>query len=342
MKSTAKRVTLGMIAEKAEVSRATVSRALRNHPQLPRRTCDRIRKIAEEMGWRPDPETSRMMHYLRETRNHRIECTLAILNDYPQRKDLYQDPYTDALLKHARARAEVLGYQVDEIWLREPGLTAKRATAILRARGISGVLIPPEVDPLPELKLDWSLFSAVATTTTAQPASMNRVLPDNYGNLRMLMDALMKRQAKRIWLLSMRGLEARTECCPSNVYHAYAAQVPGLTTLPVFYWDDYACGDDAAVAMIDLYEAHKPDTVLVADRWLLETLERRTGTQAGQTYFAACFSNAGEGLPGIDQRPELVGAAAVDLLSAHIIRGEAGLPEVPKLLRIPGRLVGDF
>ena len=330
-----------MIAEKAEVSRATVSRALRNHPQLPRRTCDRIRKIAEEMGWRPDPETSRMMHYLRETRNHRVECTLAVLNDYPARKDLYGDPYTEALLKSARARADALGYQVDEIWLREPGLTAKRATSILRARGIAGVLIPPEVDPLPELELDWTLFSSVATTTTARPAAMNRVLPDNYGNLCKLMEALMARGSERILLLSMRGLEARTESCPSNVYHAYTAQAASLTPLPVFYWDDCG-GGDPAEALAALYRAHQPDTVLVADRWLLEALQSCTGTAAGTSYFAACYSNAAGDLPGIDQRPELVGSAAIDLLSAHIIRGEAGLPDVPKLLRIPGRLSGDF
>ncbi|MCC5842653.1 MAG: LacI family DNA-binding transcriptional regulator [Verrucomicrobia bacterium] len=342
MSPTSPRITLGMIAQKADVSRATVSRALRNHPQLPRHTCERIQAIAEDMGWRPDPETSRLMHHLRESRQVQRVSTLAILNDYPGRKDPYNDPYTAALLHSARRRADTLGYHIDELWLREPGLTARRATGILHARGITGVLVPPEIDPLPQLPLDWSSFSSVATTTTAQPATMNRVLPDNYGNLCKLMDALLRRKRKRVWLLSLKGLEDRTEHCPSNVYHAYTAQTPSLTTLPVFYWDTYPCGDDAAAAMTELYVRHKPDTVIVADAWLLDTLERRTQTRRRKDYLALCYSNAQPGLPGINQRPELVGSAAIDLLSAHILRGETGLPEVPKLLRIPGTLEGDL
>ena len=329
-----------MIAEKAGVSRATVSRALRNHPQLPRSTCERIQSIAAEMGWRPDPEASRLMHYLRETRQKKAESTLAILNDHPRRQDLYKDPYTATLLQSAKYRADMLGFRMDEIWLREPGLTARRTTGILRNRGITGVLIPPEVDPLPRIELDWSAFSSVATTTTAQPASMNRVLPDHYGNFCMLMDALLKQSRKRIWLLSLRSLEKRTEHCPGNVYHAYTAREKSLDTLPIFHWDDVKGGKDPAEELCKQYRKLKPDTLIVADQWLLEVLEARSGAQPGKDFFAISYSNAGPACPGIDQRPALVGAAAIDMLSAHVIRGEAGIPEVPKLLRIPGALSG--
>lgn len=329
-----------MIAEKAGVSRATVSRALRNHSQLPRSTCERIQSLAEEMGWRPDPEASRLMHYLRETREKKSESTLAILNDHPHRKDLYKDPYTAMLLQSAKKRADILGFRMDEIWLREPGLTARRTTGILRNRGITGVLIPPEVDPLPCIELDWSAFSSVATTTTAQPASMNRVLPDNYGNLCMIMEALLRKKRKRILLISLRGLEKRTEHCPSNVYHAYTAREKSLDMLPVFYWDEVESGKDPGEELRKRFLKAKPDTVIVADQWLLEVLEQQTGTKAGMDYFAASYSNAGANCPGIDQRPELVGSAAIDMLSAHVIRGESGIPEVPKLLRIPGALAG--
>ena len=333
-------VTLGMIAEKAEVSRATVSRALRNHPQLPATTCQRIQRLAREMGWRPDPEASRLMHYLRESRAARAQSTLAILNDYANRTDPYKDPYTAALLKSAKHRAETLGYRMDELWLREPGLNARRATSILNARGITGLLIPPEMDPLPKLKMDWNAFSVVATTTTALPETMNRVLPDNYGNLCKLMRALVQRGSRKIWLLSHRGLEERTNHSPSNVYHAFVHQEKTLTPLPVFYWDDGSGKNDPENALLRLYKQHRPDTVLVADAWLVDTLERVTCTRRGKDYFAVSYSNASPDLPGINQRPEIVGSAAIDMLSAHVIRGETGLPDSPKLLHIPGSLEG--
>lgn len=48
------------------------------------------------------------------------------------------------------------------------------------------------------------------------------------------------------------------------------------------------------------------------------------------------------GMAGIDQRFELVGAAAVDLIAERLSGNQRGLPETPKALRIPGRWVeGD-
>ncbi|WP_081721867.1 helix-turn-helix domain-containing protein [Geminisphaera colitermitum] len=56
------------IADRAKVSRMTVSRALRNHPSLPRKTCERIQKIATELGCRANPLVSALMAQLRNGR----------------------------------------------------------------------------------------------------------------------------------------------------------------------------------------------------------------------------------------------------------------------------------
>src|SRR5690606_18100520 len=55
MSQSPRRVTLSDIAKQAEVHVTTVSLALRNHPRLPERTRKRIQKIAEELGYQPDP-----------------------------------------------------------------------------------------------------------------------------------------------------------------------------------------------------------------------------------------------------------------------------------------------
>src|SRR5580692_4026836 len=53
------------IAELAGVSAMTVSKALRNSPKIARRTRERILKIAGRVGYRPDPELTKLMNHLR-------------------------------------------------------------------------------------------------------------------------------------------------------------------------------------------------------------------------------------------------------------------------------------
>jgi LacI family transcriptional regulator len=320
-------ITLAQIAEKAGCSRSTVSRALRNHPAIPETTSKRIQKLAEKMGWQPDPEATRLMQYLQSTKKKRIDSALALINDFPERKDLLKDPYTCRLLASARQRAQTFGFRLDEIWLREKGMTARRASSILRNRGIRGVLIPPEYEPLPRIELDWEILSAVATTTTALPVRLHRVLPDNYNNFRLLMSHVIQRGWKRPMLLSLQDLELRMENCPSNVYIAICQQSPELELLPVFYWDEKHKKSSADTLKSQLKRL-KPDGLIVADTWLAEL--------AGNTLPWVSYSNGGDGHAGIDQRPEAVGAAAIDMLSAHVIRSEQGLPDSPKLMHIAG------
>lgn len=320
-------VTLGQIAEAAGCSRSTVSRALRNHPAIPKRTALRIQKLAADMGWQPDPEATRLMQYLQSTKHRRIESALGIVNDFPEKAGLYRDPYTRILLEHARKRAETLGFRLEEIWLRQKGMTARRASSILRNRGIRGVLIPPEYEPLPRLELDWENLSAVATTTTSLPRQLHRVLPDNYNNFRTLMSAVLHRGWKRPLLITLHDLELRTEACPVNVYLATCMQEPSLTALPVFYWDEPNRPDPPRTLRAHI-KSHRPDGLIVADTWLVDHCE------PGLPW--VCYSNCGPEYAGLDQRPDVVGSAAIDMLSAHVIRGESGLPQSPKRMHIAG------
>jgi DNA-binding LacI/PurR family transcriptional regulator len=59
------RVSLRDVAEKAKVTRMTVSLALRGHPSLPEASRRRIQAIARELGHRRDPVVSDLMSKLR-------------------------------------------------------------------------------------------------------------------------------------------------------------------------------------------------------------------------------------------------------------------------------------
>jgi len=67
-------------------------------------------------------------------------------------------------------------------------MSARRIDQIILARGIRGILIPPEPDPLFRTTLDLSKIAAVATTTTAEPVNLHRVLPNNFFNVRLMLE----------------------------------------------------------------------------------------------------------------------------------------------------------
>jgi len=57
------------VASAAGVCPATVSLALRNHPSIPEKTRERIRKVADDLGYLPNPRISELMRQIHKTRN---------------------------------------------------------------------------------------------------------------------------------------------------------------------------------------------------------------------------------------------------------------------------------
>jgi len=333
------RVTLGEVAKAAGVSRATASRALQNNPLIAAATRQRVQDIAARLGYRPDPEASRLLAYLKRSREASFISTIGILNAYSPAGKLRESPYTVRLIKGATDRAAELGYTTNELELAGPGMSPARIDGILRARGIRGLLIPPEPDPLFQASLDWGAISAVATTTTAEPLHLDRVLPHNFSNMALLLDEALARGYRRIGLISWPQLEQRQMMAPTSVYARYAHIEKRFAALPVCPWDFQEGGRNVQRAAKWMLR-HKPDLVLGMNETALDGIESATGLRAPADFgFIAYAFHAKRELSRIDERPEVVGAAAIDLLSARILHNETGLPETPKTLLIHGTFV---
>lgn len=334
-------VTLGDIARECGLSRATVSRSLNNNPQIPEKTRLRVQKIARRMGFVPDPETSRLMGYLKRAQENRFQSTLGILNAFPDREAMTgpDHPYNRSLIQGVRKRAQELGYAVDEIWIAEPGLKPKRIDQILKSRAIRGVLVPPEYQALPEIQLDWSVLTTVAMATTGNPEQIHRVLPNNLLNLQRVMREVVRRGYRRPGLATTRDLEDRMFRAPVASYLSMCDAQRAVRKLPVFFWEEVQSGQDNADRMNAWFQKNQPDVVIGAAGWMMEILAKDLGLQCPQDYAFVSYSAPEKGVAGLDQLPEVIGAAAVDLVSAHIARGEVGIPEHPKHVMIEGTFV---
>ncbi len=129
-----RRCTIKDIAEAAGISHTAVSLALRNHPKVSAETREKVRKLAEQMGYRPDPLLGALVAYRQGLRPAGFRETIAWVTNYSTQDGWRINAY-NKYFEGATERAQQLGYSIDEVWLREPGVSARQVSRVFRARG---------------------------------------------------------------------------------------------------------------------------------------------------------------------------------------------------------------
>src|SRR5438067_5771171 len=134
-------VSLRDIARRAGVSKMTVSLALRGHPHAAAATRDRLRRLARQMGYRPNPLIVANMVHLRAGRRSRYSGTLAFIGLGPRPLQGTGRDHIHRVYRGARRRAETLGYHLEWFSLGGTEPAGRRLSDILQARGILGVVL---------------------------------------------------------------------------------------------------------------------------------------------------------------------------------------------------------
>lgn len=175
----------------------TVSMALRDHPRVAVETRERIKKIAKEQGYTPDPNLTELMCYLRKRDVSKEEPVIALLNG--KRKPL-SELSNDALLirQGAKERAAELGFKTEDFWLHEPGMRIQRVVQILQARGIRGIVVLPVESLNDVFSLPQEDFTGVATCAVAAKLGYNQVHPHFYQSMHVGIASLVEKGLNRI------------------------------------------------------------------------------------------------------------------------------------------------
>jgi len=129
------------IAKEAGLSQAAVSMALRNHPSIPLATRDRIKEIADRLGYRANALVSALMSQLQTGRDERQISRIAIIDAWPIDVGWKHYALFASQAAGMKARAHALGYRLEEFRLKESEMSPKRLSRILMARGIVGVIM---------------------------------------------------------------------------------------------------------------------------------------------------------------------------------------------------------
>src|SRR4051812_35125096 len=120
------RVTQTDIARAVGVHNTTVSLALRNSRLIPETTRQRIRAIAEKMGYRPDPALQALIAYRKARRPRHCASTLAYVTNWTTKWGWRDLPSQEKYYTAFGRRAAEFGYVTEHFWLGEEGMSQRR------------------------------------------------------------------------------------------------------------------------------------------------------------------------------------------------------------------------
>ena len=330
----AKRATLADVAALAGVARATASYALRGDPKIPLRTQKRVQLAAKQIAFTPDPEIARLMHLLRKGRPMSKRSSIALLS-FEDEKAPVRNRYYHVLASSAEMRFKETGYSIEAIMISPNQMPARRLTTMLRSRGVQGILILPMISSRDcSTLLDWSQFSVVAATYTAQNLGINRVVPHHLHNVYLALNELKRRGFKRIGLITEAGDHERV----SYAYWAALAlhQQEGRSApIPTIEFE-------RPEAFLSWCQSYEPDAIMVTEEHLricIELLMKRE--RLPSTPFIILNHVNRQRFEGIYPYPEIIGKIAADLLAAQIQRGERNFADRPNVTMVEGSLIGS-
>lgn len=326
-------MTLKKIAERAGVSLATVSYALRNHPKIPVATRERVQAAARALGYRPNPRVAGLMAHIRRGRTRLAGERLAFVWVHTSRAEAARQPFLRTVHGGARERARQAGFALEEFWTADPGMTDRRLQKIIQARGIVGVVLSPVTTAETSVTLDWDwshFASAVIGNVTWTPELHHAGHHHFLGMHRCLVE-LAKLGCRRPAALLDEETHARAKRAWEGAFLAHHPQ-PGdaRELLQIRRRDD-------RTDRRSWLRRSGADALIVHPTSALDESGLRTLTTERRLPVATLNWQAERrGIGGIDPGHDHVAAHAVDLVTSQLQLNELGPPAFPRIMLFGG------
>ncbi|MGC3991355.1 MAG: LacI family DNA-binding transcriptional regulator [Chthoniobacteraceae bacterium] len=332
-----KRVTVYDIAARLGVSHTTVAMALRNHPSVSLQRREEVRRMAETMGYAPDPHLAALAAYRRGTAPARIQNAIAWINHWDQPANLRKYREYDLYWRGAEAAARRFGYHLEEIpW--SPGFPAKRFEQILVTRGIGGILIPPHTNSPDWGDFDWHKFSAIRFGLSVAQPNLHLVTADQLRAILMAVQKIHDYGYERIGLVVGEDDDQRLG---GNFVGGFAAarqlfKLPPCRPCSRGARNTHATPEKAQRALQRWMMKNQPDAIITAIA-AVPPLLKTLGWNIPNQVAVAGTSMDVPVEAGIDQHSEAIGRIAVEMLVSQINLNECGEPAEPCRILVESR-----
>lgn len=335
-------ITLQTIADELGVTRATVSRALRNSPEIAPATRDKIQKTAKALNYRPNPFVNTLMESVRAGKAPPDTLHIAVVEGWP--RDFSNDPFkmNQDFVLGICGRASDHNVKVDRISLHRGGMTPKRAFSVIKNRGIKGLIFLPFPKFGHDLGRSEQLlgdFAMAAIGHTLKTPRLFRAVSDQFQNAELALVNMARLGWKRIGLLQTEDYERRVNHRQLGACLALSAEL-GIDFVRPLIVPDQLKQEEQRNLAISWLKKEKPKAILShGDEGLRLLMNAQGQMPNGLGYAAIGRLESYPGMAGVDQRHKEVGAAAVDIVMAQFHRNERGLPALARTSMIEGMWV---
>jgi len=322
-------VTLQAIADHLGLSKATVSRALSDHPRVAVATRERVAAAARELGYQPDATLRALARRRwpdgRRPDHNRVLYLHDLRRDTRQRMARYREIAANA------------GYDLEEAHLDRIDDPRDFARSV-DARNVRGVvihLIDDRYHALPRFRR----CARVMIGFGPDDLPLHRVTPDLSHNLRQVVDEATARGYCRIGFVATETRSgSRDRLLGEQCTLRRKELQQALGPQPGIHWVDRH-GDDRD--LLRWIQREAPDAV-VCDRVELCQALRACGTELPRDLGLVAVMNRsrvarGDPFTQISQRRPTVFRHALGILHDMLLREEYATPQVPVRVLIPGR-----
>jgi LacI family transcriptional regulator len=226
------------VASVARVHKSTVSLALRNQPQLNAATRERIRKIALELGYRPDPMLELFNLHRRTLNPPQSAGTIAFVSDLPNLAAFSHSERHEMIFSAAREEAKRLSFALELFLVGSAQLSPARLSQVLHARGIIGILLGALSPSTQSLNIDWGQFCAIGIESMQVEPRVDNISTDYCQAARISFLQLWHRGHRNVGFAVAQNLGAEIEGQLRAGYLVEAYGKGSAQKIPLFRMDE--------------------------------------------------------------------------------------------------------
>ena len=326
--------TIRQIAEKAGVSKSTVSLALKRDSRCSAKTIEKIEMVAKEMGYRPNPLVKANMANMRMGAHRKnIQSILAYFYDTSRGSHYELESF-----KGASKRAEELGFALEAFAYNEPGLSPKRLLQILRSRNVQGILIGETPLPIESIEFNWDEFAVATIGYTLHNPCVDRIGYDHVENMNQLYDDLLRRGYQRVGLAVRSDFDNRITHSPIASYLRFQFEQSLSEPLQVYVESK----NWKRASFLKWFRANKPDCIVTVGneigKWLAHA-KIRIPEDVGVFSIWGNLKEEELSFSHFNVSIEQLARTTIDVISDQLNSNSRGVPQQRRSILISGEIV---
>lgn len=332
-------VTQRDIARAIGVSNATVSLALRDSELLTKERREEIQSAAARMGYRPNPVAAELSRHKRNSTMAPAQAALAWINAWQPAEKLRSYKQFDYYWNGSEEAARKLGYRLEEFRM-DLSVNSERLHQILEARGIRGILLPPQF-PHPDWKgFPWEKYSIVRFGRSLRNPQAHVVSADQVANAMLAFAKIRELGYRRIGFVTNEDALARMAGHLSEAGFLMAQRlVDESERVPICVITGIA-NSGRAGTIAEWMKKHQVDAIFT-DVVEIPAILKKAGIRVPEDVGLASTNTHDISISaGIDQQPAEIGRVALLMLHSLITDHARGVSGIFRQLLVEGSWVG--